>query len=372
MNRISNVDKNQAARVSTGNNCGSAMTSRRLLGAITVTLLACALAGAAWWHFGKTAGRDDVLVLQGNVDIRQVELAFNASGRIAELLVREGERVEKGQLLARLDTERLRHAHAEAQARVAAQRQVVARLEAGSRPEEISKARAEREAAQVDLANATIFYERQLALVAQHFTSQQQADSAKFALDSAQARLKSAQEALRLVEIGPRKEDIEAAKATLTQYEAALAVAQRDFEEGSLYAPGTGVIENRILETGDMASPQKAVFTLALTDPLWVRAYVPEPSLGRIRTGYRAEVNTDSEPAKRHPAWLGFISPTAEFTPKAVETKEVRTTLVYQVRVFVCPPHEGLRLGMPATVTSPLDQPARAESAAERPCRDGP
>ena len=117
-----------------------------------------------------------------------------------------------------------------------------------------------------------------------------------------------------------------------------------------------------------MASPQQPVYTLALTDPLWVRAYVPGPELGKLRPGMRAVVTTDSYPDARYRGWIGFISPTAEFTPKAVETTEVRTSLVYQVRVFVCNPQDQLRMGMPATITIPLDQPAGDATAAD-PCR---
>jgi len=248
------------------------------------------------------------------------------------------------------------------QAQAAAQRQIVARLRAGSRPEEISKAAADAEAARVDANNAQVAYRRQQELVARRFVAQQQADNARATAEAAAARLKSAQEALRLVELGPRKEDINAAQATLRSSEAALAVAQRDLAEASLLAPAEGIIQNRVLEAGDMASPQKTVLTLALTEPLWVRAYLSESELGRVRLGAAALVRTDSYPDKRYRAWVGFISPSAEFTPKSVETQEVRTSLVYQVRVFVCAPREELRLGMPATVEIPFDQPAAADA----------
>ena len=109
-----------------------------------------------------------------------------------------------------------------------------------------------------------------------------------------------------------------------------------------------------------MASPVLPVFTLALDDPVWVRAYVDEPDLGKIQPGMKADVSTDSFPGKRYAGWIGFISPTAEFTPKPVETQDVRTKLVYEVRVFVHNPQGELRLGMPAVVTIPLPQPAPA------------
>jgi HlyD family secretion protein len=323
---------------------------------LAVSIVLAGGAGTWWWQKQQASAPADTLVLHGNVDIRQVELAFNASERLDQLLVQEGDRVIKGQLLAVLDTRRLEQAAAEARAQVAAQRQVVARLQAGSRPEEIRKAKADVEATRADAINAEQTFRRTQELVAERFVAQQQADNAKAALDAAQARLKAAEEALQLVLLGPRKEDIAAARATLEASQAASALAQRQLAEGSLYAPADGVIEKRILEPGDMASPQKPAVTLALTDPLWVRAYVAESDLGKLRIGSQAQVTTDSYPGKSYRAWVGFISPTAEFTPKSVETREVRTTLVYQVRVFVCAPHDELRLGMPATVAVPLDQ----------------
>ncbi|MBI3432551.1 MAG: efflux RND transporter periplasmic adaptor subunit [Hydrogenophilales bacterium] len=309
------------------------------------------------------------LTLHGNVDIRQVELAFNASGRIAQIQVQEGDRVKAGQLLARLDTERLRLSRQQAEEQTAIQRHVVARYLAGSRPEEIRLARAQRDAARVAVQDAEAYYQRQVDLVARHFISQQQADSARFALDKARDQLKAAEESLRLAELGPRKEDVAAAQATLAANEAAVAVIQRDLQEGELHAPSDGVIENRILQPGDMASPQKPVFTLALTDPVWVRTWLAEPQLGRVPLGARAWVQTDSHPGKRYRAWVGYVSPAAEFTPKSVETAEVRSSLVYQARVFVCAGQNELRQGMPATVTIPLDQAPPAQSA--DPCRDG-
>jgi HlyD family secretion protein len=339
------------------------MTPRKPIVLVLLAVGAGALAAGAWWYTRGNPSAADVLVLHGNVDIRQVELAFNANGRVAQVLVHEGDRVRKGQLLATIDTERLASAVAEAKARVAAQREVVARLEAGSRPEEIRKARADAQAARVDVKNAELQYQRQQELAAKHYVSQQSVDNSRFGLDAAQARLKAIEETLRLAELGPRAEDKRGAKATLAANEAALAIAQRDLAEGALMAPSDGVIENRILEPGDMASPAKPALTLALTDPLWVRTYVPEPDLGKLRLAGSAEITTDSYPDARYRGWIGFISPTAEFTPKSVETQEVRTTLVYQVRVFVCNPRNELRLGMPATVRIPLNQPAAPAGA---------
>lgn len=330
--------------------------------------LAAAVAGGVWWTRHDNGPAPTELVLHGNVDIRQVELAFNASGRIQALTVREGDRVKAGQVLGSLDTERLKLSLAQAEAQAASQRQVVARYQAGSRPEEIAQARALRDGAKVAVADAQAVYQRQLDLVAQNFVSRQQADSARFALDKAREQLKAAEEALRLAELGPRKEDLEAARSALAASEAATAVIRRDIEEGELKAPSDGIIQNRILEPGDMASPAKPVFTLALADPVWVRVWLPESQLGRVPVGARARVSTDSHPYKPIKAWVGFVSPSAEFTPKSVETTEIRASLVYQARVFVCEGGATLRLGMPATVRIGLDQAPPAAGA--DPCKD--
>lgn len=330
------------------------MVKRKLI-PIVVVLLVLASSGLVVWHFhDRNTTPADALILYGNIDIRQVQLAFDGSERIATMLVKEGDAVKKGQLLATLDTDRLQHAVALQRAQAAAQRHVLQRLKAGSRPEEISKAEADVEAARIEAENAERIYQRQKQLVADHFVAAQQADNARAAADAAEARYRAARDALKLVKLGPRKEDIAAARASLQASLAALASAKTALADASLHAPADGIIQQRILEPGDMASPQRPVYTLALTDPLWARVYVDESSLGKLKPGMPADVTTDSYPGKHYHAWVGYISPTAEFTPKSVETTAVRSSLVYQVRVFVCNSGNELRMGMPATVTIPL------------------
>lgn len=333
---------------------------RPILIVIVLALLVGGVTVGVSWYDRQSTEPTDVLVLHGNIDIRQVELAFNSSGRIDRMLAHEGDRVARGDLLAVLDEQRLALNVAQAEAQVAVQQQVVARNAAGSRPEEIRKARADADAARAAATNAERAYRRVQDLVARDFVSQQQLDTAKAEADAAAARLESAEQALRLVMAGPRKEDVAAAVATLRAYQTALAVARRDLEEASLHAPSDGVVQNRLLEPGDLASPQKPVYTLAIDDPLWVRAYLSESDLGKVRPGMLAEISSDSHPDKRYRGWVGFISSTAEFTPKAVETREVRTSLVYQVRIFVCAPRGELRLGMPVDASISFDQPAPA------------
>ena len=258
--------------------------ARIIIGILVVVVVA----GLWYWHHRDQTASANHLILYGNVDIRQVQLAFNDSERITTLLVQEGDRVRPGELLAMLDTRRFGAGVADAEARVAAQGQVVARLEAGNRPQEIRKAKADMEAARADLENARFTFNRVTNLVTQNVDTQQHADDARAALDMARARLAAAKETCDLMVLGPRKEDIAAAKATLQADEAELVLAQRNLADAELYAPTNGVIEDRLLEPGDMASPQKPVFTLALDDPVWVRAYVPETDLGKIHPGMNA------------------------------------------------------------------------------------
>ena len=337
------------------------------LALLLLVLLAAAAAAVSFWRREHAAPADEVK-LYGNIDIRDIQLAFNASGRIVRLAVQEGAAVKAGQLVAEIDPLRYEDAVAQAQARLASQAQVLARLEAGSRPEEIAQARAQAAAAHATLDNAEAVYRRQVALAQENFVSPQAVDNAVEALKTARAELAARQQALVLAEKGPRKEDIAAARAALQADQAALALAQRELADTKLYAPAAGMIEDRILEAGDMASPPTPVYTLALTNPVWARVYVPETALGKVRLGMRAEIASDSFPGRRFAGWVGYISPTAEFTPKAVETPELRTQLVYQARVYACNADGALRLGMPVTVVVPLRAypPGRL---AETPCR---
>lgn len=314
--------------------------------------------GSGWWFVGRQEIKDEnTLVLYGNVDIRENDLAFNNSEHIDQLLVQEGDRVSKGQLLATLHNERAQAEVDAARARVAAQRAVVARLESGSRPQEIRQAQAKVAAATAKLVDAQVIFDRTKSLSSNQAISRQALDDAQANIDMARAELKATQEFLALLLEGPRVEDIEEARAALKASEAQLALALEILKDTELHAPADGIIRNRILEPGDMATPQTPVYTMALLDPVWVRTYVPEVDLGKIAPGMSAGVSTDSYPGKTYPGWIGFISATAEFTPKSVQTPELRTRLVYQVRVYVCNPQDELRLGMPATVYISLDQP---------------
>jgi HlyD family secretion protein len=290
------------------------------------------------------------LRLHGNVDVRDAQLAFFGQERIAKVLVEEGDRVEPGQLLATLQTERLQAELAAAEARIRAQQALVDRLDHGTRPEEIEQVRAALAAAKVRALNAEQLIARVEETAKSGASSAKDLDNATAALGVAKAEQQVQEQALVLALAGPRQEDKSQAAATLDAMRADLALLQRRLVDSELHAPERGVIQSRLLEPGEMASPERAVLTLALTDPKWVRAYVPEPQLGRIQKGMRASIRSDSFGGRNYDGWVGYLSPVAEFTPKAVETDDLRTQLVYEVRVFVHDPNGELPLGMPVTV----------------------
>lgn len=330
----------------------------------TAGLVLAIVAGAAtgWWLLHRRAPANE-LTLYGDVDLRQVELGFNAVERISQVLAKEGDRVRPGQVLARLDVTRLTPQAAEAEATVQAYQATLDRLRHGSRPEEIAQARAglaADEAAATDAQRKSERLANLLGTSAGKALSQQEVDDAKFAADQARSRAKAEAAALRLAVIGPRREDIDQAAAQLRSAQAQAALLRRQLAEADLVAPADAVVRARLAEPGDISAPTKAAFELALISPKWVRAYVSETDLGRVKPGMAATVTVDAFPSRRFSGWIGFISPTAEFTPKPVETPELRTSLVYEIRVFVRDPNDDLRLGQPATVHVSLPEPVPA------------
>ena len=332
---------------------------KRRLALLIVLLLALAAGSYAWLHRHRPPV-DNTLTLYGNVDIREVQPAFNASGHVTAILVQEGAAVKPGELLATLDDTRYAAQLAQANAEMRNRKQVLDRLVAGSRPEEIAQAKATMDALHATYRNDEANYHRYAKLTTTNATSIQQRDNAKAQFDAARQQYEAARQAYVLAVKGPRQEDIDAARAAYQASVAAVALAQRQFDDTRLHAVAAGIVENRILEPGDMASPGTPVFTIALPSPLWVRAYVPETKVGRIHLGMPATVATDSFPGRIYHGWIGYLSPTSEFTPKTVEAPELRTALVYQLRIYVCDSRDELRLGMPATVHIDLNRAAAA------------
>ena len=315
------------------------------------------IAAAAGWYYHSHHGRvETALTLYGNVDIREVNLGFRVGGRLSKLACDEGDLVKAGDVIACLDAEPYSNQLASARAQVESLQARLKLRETGNRPQEIAQARALVSEREVTAANAGRIAKRSAELLAAQSVSVQDNDNAAASYQEAGARLKSAQENLALLEAGFRAEDIAQARADLEQAQAALASAELQVKDTVLAAPSAGVILTRAQEAGAILQGGETVFTLSLQRPVWVRAYVNEPALGRIHPGMKVEVYTDSRPDKPSRGQIGYISPRAEFTPKSVETAELRTALVYRLRIVVDNPDEGLRQGMPVTIKMAAEQ----------------
>ena len=329
---------------------------RTIAAATLATLTLATVAAVLYLRRHRTDGTP-TLTLYGNVDIWEARPAFDATGRVTSMRVAEGARVTKGEWIASIDDTRYAARLAAAKQHSASLAADLARLRHGSRPEEIARAKATMDGLRAMVENDRIVYQRSQTLLPQGAASIEERDDARARWRADRDAYEAARQSYLLAVRGPRPEDIAAARHAYRAALAATALARREYADTRLDAPVDGVVEERILEPGDMASPAIPAYTIAITGPKWVRVYLPESDLGHVHLGMRATIATDSYPGRRYPGWIGYLSPTAEFTPKTVETPTLRTALVYQVRVLVCDPHDELRLGMPATVRIELGAP---------------
>lgn len=316
-----------------------------------------AAATAALWFGGQVLGwwgesRDGPLKLYGNVEIREVQMGFRVGGRIERILVDEGDRVRPGQVLAELDLRPLNDRLAGAEARLAAASASAARDVNGSRPQQIDAAEAAVADARAGLAEARRQHERRRALAGKGFMSKAELQTAEAAVSAAEARLDAAQAQLSLLREGSRSEDKAASSAARAAVLAERQTVQTDIVDAVIRAAEPGQVLTRAREVGAIVQPGQTVLTLALTQPVRVRAYIAEPDLPRIRPGMKVKVRIDGSD-RQWDATIGFISAVAEFTPKTVQTEQLRTDLVYRVRLTVADPKGELRQGQPVTVTVP-------------------
>ena len=323
-----------------------AISNRRVLMLAAVL----ALLGVIAYLVVARARNGGELTLYGNVDIRETTLGFRVAGRLASLAVDEGAVVHAGDVLARLDVTpiELEAREARAAARAAASR--AALLKAGFRREDVEQARAtvlERRAAALTTEQTLA---RQLQLRGTGAVAEHVYDDALAARDESQARLRAAEQALAQFERGYRREEVAEADANRERALAVAEQAEQRLADAVLRAPADAVVLTRAAEPGTILAAGTTVFTLSLSAPVWARVYVAEPDLGRARPGREALIYTDSRPARPYHGVVGFVSPTAEFTPKNVETPELRTALVYRARVVVNDPDPELRQGMPVSV----------------------
>src|SRR6516162_6166721 len=309
------------------------------------------LVGGGWFGYQKWASRKhEPLKIQGNVDIRQVNLGFRVSGRIREMRFEEGDPIRAGDLIALLDAGPYQDQVNLAKAQLAQSTANLTKAINGSRPQEIDQARAQVAQAQANVENADLTYQRENELRRTNAISKQEFDNAIASRDANRAQLRAAQANLALLEAGSRQEDIDAAKAQVEHDKSNLETAELSQFDCQLLAPTDGVIITRAMEPGAIVAAGATVYSLCLYSPVWIRTYVDERDLGRIYPGMKALVYTDTNPEKPYQGQIGFISPVAEFTPKTVETRELRADLVFRLSVVVQHPDRYLRQGMPVTV----------------------
>ena len=323
------------------------MRRRMIIGVSAVLILAV----VGWLLYRQFAGtRNDKLILHGNVDIRQVNLGFRVSGRLKEMKSEEGDAVQTGDVIAVLDDGPHQDQVRLAEAQVAQAQANYTKMVNGFRKEEIEQARAQLAQAKANYDNALRTFEREDKLLQTHVISQSDYDAATSSRDSLKAMVQSAQANLNLELAGNRKEDIDNAKAQLDNAQANLDNAKRNLTDCQLRASVDGVVITRAVEPGTIVATSTIVYSVCEASPVWIRTYVDERDLGRIYPGMKALIYNDTYPNHPYTAQVGFISPVAEFTPKNVETRELRADLVYRLRVILQNADRYVRQGMPVTV----------------------
>jgi HlyD family secretion protein len=290
------------------------------------------------------------LILQGNIDIRQVELGFRVSGRVASLNFEEGDQVKKGDILASLDKSPYENDLSYAKSQVKKERANYLKYKSGSRPQEIEQAKAVLREREVELENAKTSLARQQKLVNSGIITRQGYDNIVSRVKEANAQLQVAKESLDLAQDGFRDEDIIAAEALLDAAKAKLMSAETSLGDTDVIAPNDGLILTRVQENGSIVQAGTTIYSLSLINPVWVRAYISERDLGLIKHGMKAKIITDTKSLPDFEGKIGFISPQAEFTPKNIETKELRTDLVYRIKIIIDDSKNLLKQGMPVTV----------------------
>ncbi len=378
---------------------------------LAVILIGGLAAGGALIYRNLHPPASDRILVSGNIELTQVDIAFKTAGRLVERTVDEGDAVEKGMVVARLDSEQLMRqregevaalAAAEAQlaqARTAvewqkatlaadldARRAAVASAESkllelknGSRPQEIQEAKAAVEAAQSERDRAKNDWDRAQTLYKDDDISTSQFDQFRKAFQAADANLKQAKEREALVAAGPRSETIEGASAQVMQARAALrmgeanqlelqrrqqeitareaeitrsrariALIDSQLADTTAVSPVAGVVLVKAVDVGEVVAPGTAVVSVGDIDHPWLRAYIIERDLGRVKLGARVKVTTDSFQGKNYDGRVSFISSQAEFTPKEIQTSEERVKLVYRIKIDIDNPHHELKSNMPA------------------------
>jgi HlyD family secretion protein len=381
-------------------------------------VLAAAGVGAWYWYSDAMNRNPNVILVSGNLELTQVDLSFKTAGRMTELAVREGDFVKQGDLIAKLDSAQVEQQLLRDQAAVASAQSSLQQLQtsieyqgatidsdistrraelaqaqakldelmAGSRPQEIQQAQSAVADAKAWNDQAKSDWERAQALFAREDISKSQYDQARAKLDSTAAQLRQADEHLALVKEGPRTEEIAGARAQVARAQAAVQTAeanrielrrkreelaarkseidrtraqagmtQTQIADATVVAPIAGVVLVKSAEAGEVMAAGTTIVSLGDLAHPWLRAYINETDLGRIKLGGKVRLSTDSFPGKTYEGHISFISSEAEFTPKQIQTKEERVKLVYRIKIDVDNPQHELKSNMPADAEMVLE-----------------
>lgn len=299
----------------------------------------------------------EVIQLSGSVEAREVDLSFQVGGRIAQLNADEGSWIKQGEVIATIDPKDLELAFQQSTATANAALASVESLKAGTRIQELHVAEADLQKAQSQLNFAKSEVKRVSFLVPKKLASEELLEQAQLQYEVAVATEEQAKQKLNLLKEGPRKEDITRAEQEYAARFEASAIARQQLNYASLTSPVTGMVTVRLAEGGEVVAPGQAVVRIAEISKPWVRAYINETQLGNVRVGQAAKVSIDSSVDKTFDGKLTFISPVAEFTPKTVETRELRVDLVYRIKVEVENPDGVLKIGMPADIAIETTSP---------------
>lgn len=328
---------------------------------IVLAALIVLVGGGVFCALRQPAAPANVVRVSGNIEVTEARASFKVPGRVEARLASEGDLVQAGQIIARLDraalTQQVALQHAEVQGAAAE----LAELDAGSRPEEVAQGRAAVARARAEEQRWSAEAARQAELYAQDIISAREREAADAALAVAHAQLRDAEERLTLLLKGPRREKIAQARARLERATQARGLSQTRFDDGLLAAPTTGIVLAENVEPGEYIAPGAPVITIGVLDNVWLRAYIEETDLGRVMLGQRVRLRTDTYADKTYDGVVSFIASEAEFTPKNVQTEKERVKLVYRVKIDVPNPSFELKPGMPADAEILLAEVDRAK-----------
>jgi HlyD family secretion protein len=316
---------------------------------LLLVIIAIGIAGVLYYLFTREKEKETTFIkVSGNIEATEVDVGFKVSGRIVSRFFEEGDRVDQGKVLAKLDDEDLRNRLEVARATLMSAQARLSKLLAGSRPEEIRQAEANLHQAEFDLGNKQVQYERMKGLYERGVIAKEAFDNAETMYKIAKAALQAATESYQLVKEGPRREDIEDARAQVDQAQASVKLNETQLSYTTLYSPLSGVVLVKSGEIGEVVNPGTSILTMADIENVWLKAYIPETDLSKVKWGQEVIVTTDLRPQKRYKGRISFISSQAEFTPKQIQTEKERVTLVYRIKVDISNTDRELKPGMPA------------------------